>query len=367
MADIETSVAITAQTDGLQSGLSSAADAVESATAAMRAQFADLGAAAQQAQAQIGTAAAQIGSAIDALHTQTADLASVSRTGLSGDRIGTDTQYPGISVTDQTGATDIAQLKDARDSQWAIDQEYYEKKATAAENDVQNQQGLLEQQEIAYQNYLNAKDKLDAQAVQNSEAHWQSMLQPIQRALDRSITGIITGTTTVQKALSDVSRSIVGEFVNSAVGGVLGSVGNLFGASVLAGGGRSGNQDFSGGVAGAAEGILGGGLFSSLFKGIGTLFSFEQGGIVPSAQGGWMVPSTSLAMLHTNEMVLPANISQGLQSMIANGGGSAAPNVTFAISAMDAQSVAAFFKNNGATLVSAINNAIRNGSALRSM
>ena len=82
MADIETSVAITAQTDGLQSGLLSAADAVESATAAMRAQFADLGTAAQQAQAQIGTAAAQIGSTINALHAQTADLAgSVSRAG----------------------------------------------------------------------------------------------------------------------------------------------------------------------------------------------------------------------------------------------------------------------------------------------
>ncbi len=334
----------------------------------MRAQFADLGTAAQQAQAQIGTAAAQIGSAINELHTQTADLAgSVSRTGLSGDRIGTDTQYPGISVTDQTGGADIAQLKDARDSQWAIDQEYYERKEGAAENDAQTQQKLLQQQASDYQNFLSDKDKLDAQGVQNSEAHWQGMLQPIQRALDTSITGLITGTTTAQKALSNVSRSIVGEFVNSAVGGVLGGVGNLFGASVLAGNGSGGSQDFSGGVTGAAEGILGGGLFSSLFRGIGTLFSFEQGGIVPSAQGGWMVPSTSLAMLHTNEMVLPANISQGLQSMIANGGGSAAPNVTFAVSAMDSQSVAAFFKNNGATLVSAINNAIRNGSALRSM
>ena len=367
MADIETSVAITAQTDGLQSGLSSAADAVESATAAMRAQFADLGTAAQQAQAQIGTAAAQIGSALNALHTQTADLAgSVSRAGRSSTRIGSDTQYPGISVTDQAGDDDTAQLKDARDSQSAIDQEYYEKKAAAAENDVQNQQKLIEQQEIAYQNYLSDKDKLDAQAVQNSEAQWQSMVQPVQRALDTSITGLVTGTTTAQKALSNVSRSIVGEFVNSGVGSVLGGVGNLFGASALAGG-SSGNQDFSGGVTGAAEGILGGGLFSSLFRGLGTLFSFEQGGIVPSAQGGWMVPSTSLAMLHTNEMVLPANISQGMQSMIANGGGSVAPNVTFAVSAMDSQSVTAFFKNNGATLVSAINNAMRNGSALRSM
>ncbi len=79
-----------------------------------------------------------------------------------------------------------------------------------------------------------------------------------------------------------------------------------------------------------------------------------------------MVPSTSLALLHTNEMVLPANISEGLQSAI--GSGSLASNgnpIVFNVSAMDSQSVATFFKNNGATLVAAINQAMRNGSALR--
>jgi hypothetical protein len=113
--------------------------------------------------------------------------------------------------------------------------------------------------------------------------------------------------------------------------------------------------------------LSGGGLFGNLLKGLGALFSFEKGGIVPSAAGGWMVPNTSLALLHTNEMVLPANISQGLQSMIAGGGAAPSVNATFAVSAMDAQSVATFFKNNGATLVAALNQAMRNGAALRGM
>ena len=47
-------------------------------------------------------------------------------------------------------------------------------------------------------------------------------------------------------------------------------------------------------------------------------------GGIASAAGGWVVPSDQLAMVHQNEMILPANISQGLQSMIsANGGGGA--------------------------------------------
>ena len=108
---------------------------------------------------------------------------------------------------------------------------------------------------------------------------------------------------------------------------------------------------------------------------IGSLFGFERGGIMPSAQGGWAVPSLGpggvLAQLHSNEMVLPANISQGLQNLIAapngaNAGGAGSPVVVnFGVSAMDSQDVARFFRSNGGALVAAINNALRNGSALR--
>jgi hypothetical protein len=75
MADIETSVVISAQTDGLQSGMEVASNSVQAATDAMRAQFAGLGAAAQQAQSQLGAAATQIGSSIGALQAKAAGLA----------------------------------------------------------------------------------------------------------------------------------------------------------------------------------------------------------------------------------------------------------------------------------------------------
>ena len=75
MPDIETSVVISAQTDQLQSGLEAAANSVEAATDAMRAQFAGLGVAAQQAQMQISTASAQVGSSIGALQAKAASIA----------------------------------------------------------------------------------------------------------------------------------------------------------------------------------------------------------------------------------------------------------------------------------------------------
>src|SRR5262249_53397616 len=102
---------------------------------------------------------------------------------------------------------------------------------------------------------------------------------------------------------------------------------------------------------------------------------FEDGGIVPSAQGGWAVPSLGpggvLAQLHSNEMVLPANISQGLQNLItgaygANGDRSVGVSqMVINVSAIDSQDVKRFFQSNGSLLVAAVNKAIRNGSVLR--
>jgi hypothetical protein len=453
LADIETSVAITAQTDDLQSGMQRAASSVESATEAMKAQFAGLGAAARQAQSHIGAAAGQIGSTLGALQAKAANLAGSAGSGVA--QLATASRAGGgISVTevsgnslaslnadqkvddagyarqkaaiqqqsrtgDVSGSEEIAQLSDLLDQKWALDQDYYEKKLAAAANDVRARQQLTEQEELAYQKYLTDKQKLDAQAVQDSEKQWASLLQPVQRALDTSITGIILGTTTVQRALSNLARSIIAEFVDSTVKNAFGSlskllggglagdsggggstaggslvsgvgsllggifkgglgalVGNPFqsGAGGVLGGslaglfGGSGDQDFAGAAGGAAAG---GGLFSgigSMFTGLFGLLGFEHGGIVPSAAGGWSVPQLGpggvLANLHSNEMVLPANISQGLQGAIAGGGLGGGHTFNIGISAMDAGGVSRLFMSNGSQLVSALNKALRNGSSL---
>ena len=499
MADIETSVVISAQTDDLQSGMEAASNSVQVATDAMRAQFAGLGAAAQQAQSQINIAAAQVGSRIGALQSKAASLAgqigdsltpssgsagsrnssqgaarsnatAPARGGAGSDNLSAwraelqeqllaeqsffsqskaeelafwqdklalteagsnarlaverniyelekqlavqaerdqldqlkadqkvaDAKFANYkaAIDDEAALGQISATEQARQEQdlldlkWTYDQAYYEKKLDAAQNDVRTQQKLIEEQELAYEKYVGEVQALDTKLAHANKKAWDNLAAPVERAIDTSVTGIILGTTTVQKALANLAQSIIAEFVNSAVKGVFGQLGNLFGASLLGSGG--GDQDFSGGLTGAGEEVLGGGIvgsselgslfgsggiLGSLFKGVGTLFGFEHGGIVPSAQGGWAVPSLGpggvLAQLHSNEMVLPANISQGLQSLIAtpNGGdasgGGTPVVVNFGVSAMDSQDVARFFRSNGSALVAAINNATRNGSMLR--
>jgi hypothetical protein len=91
--------------------------------------------------------------------------------------------------------------------------------------------------------------------------------------------------------------------------------------TVAVGGGAA----VAGAGAAAAGGVAAGG--GGLFSWLSGLLAFSKGGIVPSAARGWALPNfagATPALLHSREMVLPAPISEGLQSMIAQGGANGA-------------------------------------------
>jgi hypothetical protein len=91
--------------------------------------------------------------------------------------------------------------------------------------------------------------------------------------------------------------------------------------TVAVGGGAA----VAGAGAAAAGGVAAGG--GGLFSWLSGLLAFSKGGIVPSAARGWALPNfagATPALLHSREMVLPAPISEGLQSMIGQGGANGA-------------------------------------------
>jgi hypothetical protein len=105
----------------------------------------------------------------------------------------------------------------------------------------------------------------------------------------------------------------------SANTGALGALAATMGAGTVAAG--AGAAAAGAGVAAAGGAAAGGG---GLLGWLGGLLAFSKGGIVPSAAGGWALPNfagATPALLHSREMVLPAPLSEGLQSMIAQGGG----------------------------------------------
>jgi hypothetical protein len=105
----------------------------------------------------------------------------------------------------------------------------------------------------------------------------------------------------------------------SANTAALGALAATMGAGTVAAG--AGAAAAGAGVAAAGGAAAGGG---GLLGWLGGLLAFSKGGIVPSAAGGWALPNfagATPALLHSREMVLPAPLSEGLQSMIAQGGG----------------------------------------------
>jgi hypothetical protein len=167
-------------------------------------------------------------------------------------------------------------------------------------------------------------------------------------------TGVIAAQTANTSALWANTAALGGSTGAGAVGDVTGLAG---GAAAAAGGG---------GLFGWLGSLFGG---SSALPSAAALLAFAKGGIVPSAAGGWAVPALgsggTLARLHSNEMVLPANISQGLQDMIGGGGAGTAVHHHWHVSAVDAAGVAKFFRSNAPALVAAVNHGTRNGSMLR--
>src|SRR5215831_19383802 len=343
MADIETSVIISAQIDGLRSGMEAATNSVQAATDAMRSQLAGLGDIAQQAQSQLTAATGQVGSGIGALQSQAASLA------------GSMGALPGGTMQDS-----------------AADERVWEEEL------------------LAYQKFQDDKQRLDLQAVQASQRNWQSLMQPIQRAFDTSITGMILGTTTLQKAVGNIAQSILAEFVNlgvkmatnwlaSKLAMTTASEAGAAARTVAEGEGMAAGlamkaanavksimtdsaQAFSGIFAFLAP-MMGPAAAGPAAAGEATVMAAASG--IASAAGGWVVPSDQLAMVHQNEIILPANISQGLQNMISAGGGTGVSPVVINVSAIDSQDVKRFFQSNSNTLVAALNKAMRNGSTLR--
>lgn len=224
------------------------------------------------------------------------------------------------------------------------DEGYYHAKEAAAEGDLKKRTELDQQEYLDHEKLVNQNLELDNKILESSHATWKEIGNSIASAVDRSVLGVIQGTNTIAQAFRDLGQSILSEFLNLGIkkatsslfdslydglksgSGLLGGIGKLFGAGAEAagGGGLLGGLGslFGGGAAGG--GFLSG--LSSLFEAAPELaiLAFAGGGVVPSARRGWQVPSFANggipATLHGGEMVLPKNLSEGVQNAISGGG-----------------------------------------------
>ncbi|MGH7098705.1 MAG: hypothetical protein ACREE4_13710 [Stellaceae bacterium] len=204
--------------------------------------------------------------------------------------------------------------------------------------------------------------------MKSVERSWRQFAAPIERKISDSLTDAVLGIRQrggMKDVMLGIEKSAVGGMMNNVVkgignslvkplftsmlgaGGIGGGIANLLfnpndtaklsllsiiAANTGATAAAAGVTAASTGTSAVGTGFSAIGAFSgikSAFSWIGSLFAFDRGGIVPSAAGGWSLPPFAggmPAMLHSREMVLPADISEGLQGMIRGGGPNGAPN-----------------------------------------
>jgi len=236
------------------------------------------------------------------------------------------------------------------------------------------QQAILNKMAAAQAAYDKQIQALNIQAAEQQVETWQKAFSEINSAFDSQISGLLKGTTNwstaVKNVLTDLTTDVIKYFVNFALQSAENVAMQLAGQKIVTAGAiQSSNAQIAAQAMAAAAGV--GTMLANVGKIIATDAAQVFAGVAaflapvmgpaalgPAAAsessvlaaagaiggmydvGSWSVPSDMIAQVHQGEMIVPAAQTPWAQSLMANGGGGGQPiNITFAITAMDSQSI----------------------------
>lgn len=214
----------------------------------------------------------------------------------------------------------------------------------AAKNDlvkwtqIENQKHALQLKAYADQG------KLDTDAVNQSRARWDTWFQAITSGFDTAIKGLIHGTMTWGQAFKSILSSMSDALISESMKMLMQWVSDRLYEMVF------GKATRSADITGAASVYSVNAMASAAaIPVVGWAMAPEVGAtafamgmaMLPSAAGGWdRVPQDTLAQIHKNEMVLPANLAENIRGMASGGSqGGERRSVNISIQAMDGQDV----------------------------
>ncbi len=211
-------------------------------------------------------------------------------------------------------------------------------------------QRQLDQLAQIQQKHALDMEKLHTRAATNSVAAWQKAFAPITQAFDTTIKGMIMGTTTWRKGVTNLLDSVVAEFIDAGVKMVTQWAANemaktaatMTGTATRTAAEQSANASglassamavvkaimndaakvFSG-VWAALSGIpyVGPALAAASAPAAMATVAGVAGSVASSAGGAWQIPADRLNFVHRNETILPADKAAGLDRLISAGGG----------------------------------------------
>ena len=430
MADTNVSVSFSASINDFVSGVGQAKDALQSFSAPfgeINAQLSSLATASSQA---FNPSRLQpYRDALDATKGLQQSFAADASRAAAALRAGDDATYADAARAAQLAASEEVQLladglkqklalytQEARFyeitqqeklalSQQAIGQEYAGELGALQKLDALGEQSLASKQRVddmlieATRRRDDQMGALTRSALQDQERDYQAFGSSISQAFNSQLRGLLTGTTTWHTAFKNALQDLLIKFIewcetsaaHYALAEAMKTAATTAGVAARTGA-EQGGAAASLGAQGAAavRSILSSAAeaFAGVFGFLSPLMGpFAAGpaaaaqatvagmaGAVASADiGMWQVPRDQLALIHQNELIMPAGPAGALRDMLTNapsggggGGGSVAihPTTHFHVNAIDGASAASWMRQNGPGMAKALDQAVRHGAAL---
>ena len=267
---------------------------------------------------------------------------------------------------DQGAAATIAALKKEGAE---VDALYTKELALSGLSATKKQE--IRNKQLAFDDRVALKEQeTQDRAAAATQRAWEQVAGTIESSLNGALRGMITGTQTfkqsMSKALEDLGFKVLelGEkwamntFVAPNLGPMISAAAKMLGIDIA--------QTTAGATAWFAP-MLGP---AAPAAGAAVGAAVAAGGIGMMDIGAWSIPQDQLAMVHRNELVMPAAEAGAFRSMLsgaAGGGGAGAsvaihPTTNVHVSALDGASVSQWMRSNSAPMMRAIDEAVRHGA-----
>ena len=287
------------------------------------------------------------------------------------DRYRMETEHLGALVrlkkmgADESAAKVIAKLKEEGA---AVDALYAKELALSGLTATKKQE--IRNKQLAADDQIAIKEQeTQDRAAAASERAWEQAAGTIESSLNSALRGMITGTQTFKqsmtKALEDMGFKVLELGEKWAVSSFLQP--NL--APMMAAAARAIGIDVAQTAAGATAWFAP--ILGPAAPAAGAAVAAGIGGIGMMDIGAWNIPHDQLAMVHKNELVMPAAQAGAFRSMLsgATGDGGAPsvaihPTTNVHLNALDGASVASWMRANSGDMLKAIDGAVRSGAAL---
>lgn len=289
-----------------------------------------------------------------------------------------------------SAADELNGLRNLKEQEYEIELKAAQDKLQFVKDDVIAKQKAMDEIEAMAQKHALDMRKIEHDTSIAVKNDYQNMLSPIASAFDSSIKGMIQGTLTFQKAMSGISRAILGEFVNMGVKKLTNWVATEMGMTSATAAGAATRTGIDA-AASATSGSLsvGAGIknimvsawetMANVYKSIAAIpyvgpflapamaagaFGVVAGyaGHLASAEGGFDIPDgvNPLTQLHKREMVLPAKQADVIRNMADNGGGNGSAINFHFNGPTDRRGIERWYKENAVAMAPALRTLARN-------